>query len=429
MHAIARERSTLSAIVTDAHEGVDHALQARASAVVPGGMYGHQSASLLWPGAPQFVGAGEGAYIWDADGNRYIDLMCSFGPIILGHRNSAVEEAVRRQHERIDCGNGPAPVMVDLAERFVGIVDHADWAMFAKNGTDATTLCLTLARAYTGRDTILMADRAYHGTAPWCTPNPTGTTAAERSNIVHYRYNDLDSVRAAAASRAGDLAGVIVSPLRHDAGFDQELPDPAFAHGLREFCDQTGALLILDDVRCGLRLAYGGSWEDLGVAPDLSAWSKAIANGYPLAAVLGNDRVREAATSIFATGSFWLAADAMAASLATLDVLEKEDGVGTIHRRGEQFWRGLKQQASELSLEINLTGHVAMPYLSFRGDRDYRLAEVFASTCAREGLWLHPRHNWFLSAAHTESDIAKALEATDRGLAAVARHSRNGSAL
>ena len=175
---------------------------------------------------------------------------------------------------------------------------------------------------------------------------------------------------------------------------------------MRDLCDEAGALLILDDVRCGLRIAYGGSWEHLGVAPDLSAWSKAIANGYPLAAVLGANHVRDAATSIFATGSFWLAADAMAASLATLNALDKEDGVDTMHRRGVQLWNGLKEQAAEQSLEVKLTGHVAMPYLSFANDRDYQVAEVFARVCAREGLWLHPRHNWFMSAALTDSDIS-----------------------
>ena len=411
----------------DTHGSVDQALQQRAFAVVPGGMYGHERASLLWPGAPQFMQAGHGAHIWDANGTEYIDLMCSFGPIILGHSHPAVEEAVRRQHQQIDCGNGPAPVMVDLAERLVGVVDHADWVMFAKNGTDATTLCLTLARACTGRATILAAEGAYHGAAPWCTPNPAGTVPADRANLAYYRFNDLESVRAAAASRAGDLAGVIVSPFRHDAGFDQELPDPAFARGMRDLCDEAGALLILDDVRCGLRIAYGGSWEHLGVAPDLSAWSKAIANGYPLAAVLGANHVRDAAKSIFATGSFWLAADAMAASLATLNALDKDDGVDTMHRRGVQLWNGLKEQAAEQSLEVKLTGHVAMPYLSFANDHDYQVAEVFARVCAREGVWLHPRHNWFMSAALTDSDISQALTATKRAFASVARHVRGES--
>jgi len=240
---------------------VDRALRERASRALPGGVYGHVSSSLLWPGAPQFVSRAEGSRIWDVDGREYVDLMCSWGPILLGHRHPAVEEAVERQHRLVDCGNGPSPVMVNLAERLIATVGHADWALFAKNGGDATTLCLTLARAHTGRATILVAEGAYHGALPWCNPERLGTVPGDRAHLAYYRFNDLESVRAAVRAHPGDLAGVIVSPFRHDAGFDQELPDPVFARGLRELCDETGALLILDDVRAGFRVALGSSWE------------------------------------------------------------------------------------------------------------------------------------------------------------------------
>ncbi|MEJ7720057.1 MAG: aminotransferase class III-fold pyridoxal phosphate-dependent enzyme [Ilumatobacteraceae bacterium] len=130
------------------------------------------------------------------------------------------------------------------------------------------------------------------------------------------------------------MAAIVVSPFRHDARHDQELVDPNFARGLRSICDGAGAALILDDVRCGFRMAYGGSWEPIGVAPDLSAWSKAIANGYPLAAVLGNERFRAGAEKIFVTGSFWFSAAAMAAGLATVDTLGSEDALAKIERAG-----------------------------------------------------------------------------------------------
>ncbi len=412
----------MSTITTQQSGPTDRALRDRAAMVIPGGMYGHQSARLLWPGAPQFMQSGDGSQIWDVDGAQYVDLMCSFGPIILGHRHPAVEEAVWRQHRLLDCGNGPAPVMVDLAERLVDTVKHADWAMFAKNGTDATTLCLTLARSHTDRATILVAEGAYHGAAPWCTPRTGGIVPSDRAHLAYYRYNDLDTVHRALEAHAADVAGIIVSPFRHDAGFDQELPDPAFARGLREVCDRTGAVLILDEVRCGLRLAYGGSWEALGVEPDLSAWSKGIANGYPLAAVLGSVKLRDATESVFTTGSFWFSADAMAAATATLDALADGDGVAVMHRRGQQLWDGILSQADARSVEINLTGHVTMPYLTFRGDSNHELADVFAGTCAREGVFVHPRHNWFMSAALSEGDIDQAVEAIGSGFGAVVSH-------
>jgi glutamate-1-semialdehyde 2,1-aminomutase len=218
----------------------------------------------------------------------------------------------------------------------------------------------------------------------------------------------------------GDIAGILVSPFRHDAGFDQELADPAFAAGLRERCDRLDAALILDDVRCGFRLHFGGSWEPLGIAPDLSAWSKAIANGYALAAVLGNQRFQEGAGKIFVTGSFWFAGVAMAASIATLEALEKQDALTTITAMGERLRSGLAEQAQGHGLSIRQTGPVQMPYLSFVGDNDYAMNSLFAATAIRNGVYLHPRHNWFLSAAHSEQDIDTALAATDLAFAAIA---------
>jgi glutamate-1-semialdehyde 2,1-aminomutase len=397
----------------------DAELRRRARAVIPGGMYGHQAVGPLPPEYPQFMRSGRGTRIWDVDGNEYLDLMCSYGPVVLGHQHPAVELAARHQGELADCQNGPGAVMVELAELLVDTVQHADWAMFAKNGTDATTTCVTIARAQTGRDRILVATGAYHGAAPWCTPRPAGVTAADRANIGHYTFNDLGSVLAAAEA-GPELAAIVVSPFKHNAGFDQELVDPNFARGLRELCDRTGAALILDDVRCGFRLHLGSSWEPVGVLPDLSAWSKAIANGHPLAAVLGSDRFRDGAASVFVTGSFWFSAAAMAAGIATIGALRAQGAIATMDRTGGALRAGIVDQAAAHGLDIRYTGPPAMPYLTFAGDEGHRLASVFAAAAMRGGVYLHPRHNWFISAAMTESDVTRALAVTDEAFTAVA---------
>ncbi len=402
----------------DRPRGTDTQLRRRAGAVIPGGMYGHQAAGPLPPEYPQFMRSGRGARVWDVDGTEYLDLMCSYGPVVLGHQHPAVERAARQQAELADCQNGPAAVMVELAELLVDTVEHADWAMFAKNGTDATTTCVTIARAQTGRDRILVATGAYHGAAPWCTPRPAGVTAADRANIGYYTFNDLPSV-VTAAEAGPDLAAIVVSPFKHDAGFDQELVDPAFARGLRELCDRTGAALILDDVRCGFRLHLGSSWEPIGVLPDLSAWSKAIANGHPLAAVLGSDQFRDGASSVFVTGSFWFSAVAMAASVATIGALRAEEAIETMDRTGRALRAGIVGQASAHGLRISYTGPPTMPYLTFAGDQGHRLASVFAAAAMRGGVYLHPRHNWFISAAMTQADVTRALAVTDEAFAAV----------
>lgn len=402
-----------------AEQTADRRLRERARAVIPGGMYGHQSAASLPAAYPQFMRGGRGARIWDVDGNEYVDLMCSYGPVVLGHQHPGVEEAAAAQAALGDCQNGPGPVMVDLAELLVRTVRHADWAMFAKNGTDATTMCCTIARAQTGRRKILVAAGAYHGAAPWCTPRPAGVTPQDRVNLGHYAYNDLASVRRAAAEAGDDLAAIVVSPFKHNAGYDQELVDPGFARGLRALCDATGAALILDDVRCGFRLHLGSSWEPIGVLPDLSAWSKAIANGHPLAAVLGNDAFRDGARQVFVTGSFWFSAVPMAAAVATITALGQERAVEAMERTGTQLREGILAQARSWELPVTYTGPAAMPYLTFAGDEGHRLADVFAAQALRGGVYLHPRHNWFISAAMTGDDLALALEATDQAFAAV----------
>jgi len=397
----------------------DAKLRQRARAVIPGGMYGHMSANALPPEYPQFYQRSEGSHVWDVDGNEYVDFMCSFGPIILGHKHPRVEAAAAAQRADGDTQAGPAAAMVDAAELLVDRVAHADWAMFAKNGTDATTTCLTIARAATGRAKVLAAKGAYHGSAPWCTIRLDGVTPDDRANLAYYTFNDIASVHRALEEAGGEAAAIIVSPFKHDAGFDEELVDPQFARELRALCDRTGAALVLDEVRAGFRMNDGGSWEPLGVAPDLSAWSKAIGNGYPIAAILGSASFSDAASRIFVTGSFWFQAVPMAAAAATITAIREEGAVAAMQRTGTMLAEGIERQAAEAGVPISLTGPPAMPNLRFPDDADLAKGKTFCGTVAEHGVIIHPRHNWFLSAAHTDLDIERALDATSAGFQAV----------
>ncbi len=205
-------------------ETTDQALRRRARRVVPGGMTGHLNAAALPPGYPQFFQRGDGCRLWDVDGRDVIDFMCAWGPNLLGYRHPEVEAAAQAQAALGDCLNGPTPRFVELAETLVDTVAHADWVLFQKNGTDATTVALMVARAATGRRKVLAAQGSYHGAAPWCTPVPAGTTPEDRAHLIRFRYNDLASLEAAAAEAGPDLAAVLLAPIRHDLGIDQELP-------------------------------------------------------------------------------------------------------------------------------------------------------------------------------------------------------------
>ncbi len=402
-------------------QSIDAALRARAAKVIPGGMWGHQNATRVPVGYPQYFSRGEGCRIWDADGRSYIDYMCAWGPMILGYGDPDVEEAAARQRAEGDGLNGPTPRLVELAELMVDTVAHADWAMFSKNGTDATTACVTIARAGTGRRKVLVARGAYHGAIPWCTPSVVGVTEEDRAHLVYYDYNDAASLEEAAASVKGDLAAIIVSAFKHDLGKDHVLPERAFAQAARRIADEADAALIVDDVRAGFRLDIGGSWELVGVKPDLSAWSKAIANGRALAAVTGNDRFREGAKSIFTTGSFWTAGVSMAASIATITKLRDTDAVGLMSASGERLRAGLQAQARKYGLALRQSGPAQMPVFLFEGDEDRSLGSRFCLEALNRGVYFHPTHTMFLSAAHTSEIIDETLEITEEAFKAVAQ--------
>lgn len=404
-----------------ANRSVDQALRDRAAQVIPGGMWGHMRAAAVPAGHPQFFAGGDGCRVRDVDGRDYIDFMCSWGPIVLGRRHPGVEAAALAQIEAGDCLDGPTEHAVALAELMVNTVSHADWAMFQKNGADATTGCVTIARAATGRRKVLMARGAYHGAVPWCSPSLLGVTAEDRAHLSTYEFNDPESLEAAAKAAGGDLAAVMVSAFRHDLGVPLEAPTQEFADAARAICDREGAALILDDVRAGFRLDLRGSWAPLGVEPDLCSWSKAIGNGWPISAITGGDRWREAASQVFVTGSFWYGGAAMAASIATIAELVALNGPAVMERAGARLRAGLAEQSERHGFRLIQSGPPQMPLVQFEGDKDAALGEAFCQEALRRGVYMHHRHNMFLSTAHRDADIDAALDATDGAFAALAK--------
>ena len=334
----------------------DAALLERAAAVLPS--LTHLDTKSMPEGYSQFFSHGEGARVWDVDGKEYIDFMCTYGPISVGHRHPAVQAAITEQMSKGDSLTGPTERMVELAEKLVELNDWADFATFQKNGTDATSLAVRYARAYSGKRKLLRAPGAYHGAnAVWVagTPSTQGVLEEESSHQLHYHFNDLASVKAAIEEAGDDFAAIIVSAFRWDFFHDLEWPTVEFLQGVRALCDEHDAVMIMDDIRSTLRIDINGTWKRFGVNPDLMCQCKGIANGQPLAAVIGNDRLRGAVSKITATGSFWSNAGAhqtnmflslrsafrhrrcvavpFAAALATIDVLEN-GGIAQMERSG-----------------------------------------------------------------------------------------------
>jgi len=393
----------------------------RAVRVVPGGIYGHTSPAAGMPGVfPYFAESAEGCRFTDVDGNEYLDFMCGFGPIVLGYRHPEVEEAAAAARARGNLFNMPSRGMVELAELLTQRIDFADWAVFAKNGSDVTTWALQVAREATGRKKILMLKGAYHGVDAWCAPGYGGIIEEDRQHIHRFGWNDPESLTGMLESLHDQVAAVFVTPYHHPAFAPSELPENGFLQKVQEACNRRGIVLILDDIRTGFRLHAEGSHRRFGFEPDLACYCKAIGNGYPLSAAVGRDSLKTAAAKVFLTGSYWNNGDAMAAAIACLTVIAREDIPGKIERAGDRLCRGLTEAAARHGFDLRCTGPRAAPYPVFQDDPTLRKIQDFCGRAVRKGAFFHPHHNWFLSAAHDDESIDRAVAIAEESLAGMA---------
>ena len=397
----------------------EDALKLRAQRVFPRGIYGHLSTRSMPENYPQFFTSAKGVRMTGVDGKEYVDYMCAFGLNLFGYGDEEINAAFIEQMLKTDTLTGVSEVMVELAERFTGIVSHADWAIFVKNGTDATTLGAMIARAHTKRDKIIIAEGAYHGAAPWSSGSP-GTTAGERAGRVSCTYNDVESLERAVAEAGDDLAAIFATPFKHDVFIDQAAPDAAYARRARELCDKTGALLVVDDVRAGFKLARDCSWATVGVEPDLSAWGKCIANGHPISALLGSEKARKAAGDVRYTGSFWFQSGPMAAGLVTLDRIMNTPYLENIQALGHALRSGMAAVAQKHGVGLRQTGPVTMPMFLFDDDPDLRKGYRWCGEMVSRGFYMHPFHNMFISNALTMDDVEQTLAAADGAFGALA---------
>jgi len=383
----------------------------RATKVIPCGIPGHLSPAVTVPGSfPYYATHGKGGRYWDVDGNEYIDFLCGYGPVILGYQHPEVDAAAAARREQGSVFNHPTALAIELAEKLVSLVPIADWATFARNGSDVTFYSIQVARQYTGRRKILMARGAYHGTHPWSIHSLPGLIPSDYEHVLHFTWNDVDEVRDLFKRHGDDIAGIIVTPYHHPAFGDQVMPAPGFYDELMRLRDQHDALLILDDVRAGFRLDIGGSNEHFGFKPDLICFCKALANGHVISAIVGNQRAKNAASQVFFTGSYFQAAAEMAASLACLGVLERGEAIPNMARLGTRLQEGLRQRAEAHGLQVSVTGPPAIPNMTFANETNFRRMQRFSGEAARRGVIFHPHHNWFVCAALTEADLQETLD-------------------
>ena len=387
---------------------------ARATRVIPSGIYGHQGPAegcyVPVEAFPLFSSRAKGSYLWDLDGNRFIDYMCAYGPNILGYHDPDVDAAAAKQREISDCTTLPNTVMIDFADLLVDTVACADWAFFAKNGNDVTTLAVMTARAYTHRKKIVFFKGYYHGVSPWTQKlDYAGVIEEDVMHNIYVEWNNYEQLEEVFDSYRGEIAAVIGQPYMHGNFMDNQLPADGFWQKVRKKCTEEGSVLIVDDVRAGFRLDLAGSDHYFGFEADLICFCKALANGYNVSALCGKDFLKNTVSSMSYTGSYWLSAVPFAAGIACIEKMKRIDAPRLLNERGELLKKGLIDAARTHGFDLHVTGAPSLFYLRIADDPSLKLHQEWIAECVLRGIFFTNHHNHFINASLTEEDIAETV--------------------
>lgn len=415
-----------------------HELYEYASKIIP---YGVNSNFRYWGEDSLVITRGEGAYIWDADGRRYIDYRLGFGPVILGHGYSEVANKVGEAIKHGTIFAWLTPMEIELAERIVRLC-KVDKVRLTNTGTEATMHALRIARAYTGREKFIKFEGQYHGMCDYFlfstatsqkaslgnrrSPIPNQVSSGIPRHIAEYvftiPFNDFERLEETVEANWGQLAAIIVEPLLgNSAGI---LPKPGFLEKIRELCDRYGIVLIMDEVKTGFRIALGGAQEYFGVKADLVTYAKAMGNGFPIAAIAGRDEVMMTIEpgSVAHGGTYTGNVVGVSAALATLEILEKQPILQTIASYGKVLIEGIDSILSQAGVPHHMTGLPAIFGFILGKDeqpndfRDYcsgddALYEKLVYALIRRGVMpdADGREPWFMSYSHDEQVVDETL--------------------
>lgn len=368
--------------------------------------------------APSYMDHGDGCYIYDVDGNKFIDFICALGPITIGYNDPTVNKAVINQVHKFASGSLQSELEVQLAEKLCEIIPCAEMVRFVKNGSDATTAAIRLARAYTGRDTVLMS--GYHGMHDWsigASSNNKGVPKAVCNLTKNFTYNDIDDLEN--KLKENKVAAVILEPIQSNG------PKNGYLDAVKEMAHKYGAILIFDEVVSGFHYALGGAQELFNVSPDLVTFGKGMGNGYPISAVAGRKELLEQIEQgVFISTTFGGDSIAMAASLATLDILSQPGYYDHIIRIGTMLHDGIQNRIDKYDLNdtLSVSGLPAHCGLAFEGHGSLSyldIQSVYSQTMIQNGILVFAIY--FLNSHHTETEAQAYLDATDKAFSLIRR--------
>ena len=414
------------------------ALFQQAKKYIPGGVNSPVRAFKAVGGDPVFIESAKGAYLYDADGNQLIDYIASWGPMILGHAHDDVLEPMIQRAQKGTSFGTPTQLETRIAELAVNMVPHIDQIRFVNSGTEACMSAVRLARGFTGREKLIKFSGCYHGHSDafliqagsgaltFGSPNSPGVTQGTAKDTLLARFNDLDSVQQLVDQNPDQIAAIIVEPVAGNMGCI--LPQNGFLEGLRRICDNTGILLIFDEVMTGFRLARGGAQERLGIRADITTFGKVIGGGLPVGAFAARQEIMNYLAPVgpvYQAGTLSGNPLAMSAGLATLSILNDHPEVySSLDEKTAYLHRGLESHFSrhQIPYQINRLGSMISvhfsdePVVDFESSAQAAAGDSFSRFfrgMLDRGIYLPPSafESWFLNDALSYEDLDKTIQA------------------
>jgi len=416
----------------------------QARILIPGGVNSPVRAGKAVGMDPPFIARAKGCTLWDVDRKRYIDYVCSWGPMILGHSHPRVVRALQQKVTKGTSYGAPTELEVEMARKITSMVPSIEMVRMVNSGTEATMSAIRLARGFTCREKIIKFEGCYHGhadsllvsagsgIATFAIPGCPGVPADLASHTISLPFNRLEPVVQAMEQHGPQIAAVIVEPIPGNMGV--VLPEPGFLQGLRELTTHYGSVLIFDEVISGFRVGPAGAQGLFGIMPDLTCLGKIIGGGLPVGAYGGKKEIMQSMApegEIYQAGTLSGNPLAMAAGLATLKELEKRKIYKSLEEKGRMLFSGLAEaaKASGLEVAVNWIGSLGTVFFTGEAVTDFDSAKksdaqrfrIFYAEMLKQGVYLAPSafEAWFLSAAHDQASIRKTIRCAERSFASV----------